>query len=297
MTTADDSAANGDNGDFASWRAGIAAAVESRLRQALPRSPRRLAAAMQSSVLASGKRLRPLLAFAAAEATDAPPTAKERVIDAACAVELTHCYSLIHDDLPSMDNAQTRRGRPACHIEHGEATAILAGDCLQSLAFELLAKSGGEAAAILARAAGAAGMGGGQSADLALSAKAPANGKTEATLESIHRRKTGALFCCALRLGLLCGRLPPAARARRAFDIYGRELGVLFQIGNDLSDIESDRARGCANYALILGEKKARARAESARARALDALSALPGGAPIRLRHIMGEIHSRLQGG
>ena len=166
-------------------------------------APESLGAAMRYATLEGGKRIRPLLAYAAGEAADADPA----IVDAAAAaVELVHAYSLVHDDLPCMDDDTLRRGRPTCHVAFGEATALLAGDALQALAFDVLARGGLPdavgACALLAAAAGSRGMAGGQAIDLA------SVGATLALpeLETMHRMKTGALIRAAVRLGAACGR-------------------------------------------------------------------------------------------
>jgi geranylgeranyl diphosphate synthase, type II len=200
--------------------------------------PARLAEAMRYSVLGGGKRLRPMLAMLAADACGADPVV---ALPAACAVELVHTYSLIHDDLPAMDNDDLRRGRPTCHKAFDEATAVLAGDALLTLAFEILARcvAPPEAATAcvrtLAEAAGPAGMVGGQMADL------EAEGRDDATLEAleaIHRRKTGALLRAALRLGGLSVGAPEWTL--RALDDYGRGVGLAFQIIDDLLDVQGE---------------------------------------------------------
>ena len=202
--------------------------------------PPRLAEAMRYSLLAGGKRLRPILAMLAAEACGADPAG---AIPAACAVEMIHTYSLIHDDLPAMDDDDLRRGRPTCHKAFDEATAILAGDGLLTLAFETIVRytHPPEAAArcvrILAEAAGPEGMVGGQMADL------QAEGRTDGTLsalESIHRRKTGALLRAPLRMG---AAVAGASQAETdALDQYGRAVGLAFQIVDDLLDVQGDEA-------------------------------------------------------
>jgi len=203
--------------------------------------PPRLAAAMRYSVLGGGKRLRPLLCLMAAEACGADGDA---ALPAACALELVHTYSLIHDDLPAMDDDDLRRGRPTCHKEFDEATAILAGDALLTLAFEIIAQhTRPDAAAlgcvrVLAEAAGALGMVGGQMADL--EAEGRSNGTPEA-LEAIHRRKTGALLRAALRMGAIIAGADAPSRA--ALDSYGRAVGLAFQIVDDLLDVQGDEAK------------------------------------------------------
>jgi geranylgeranyl diphosphate synthase type II len=203
--------------------------------------PPRLAEAMRYSVLSGGKRLRPLLAMMAAEACGADPV---QALPAGCALEMVHTYSLIHDDLPAMDDDDLRRGRPTCHKAFDEATAILAGDALLTLAFEVIVRHTRppEAAVscvqALAEGAGALGMVAGQVADL------EAEGKTDPTveaLEAIHGRKTGALLQAALRMGAAVACAPePVVRALEA---YGLSVGLAFQIVDDLLDVEGDEAK------------------------------------------------------
>jgi geranylgeranyl diphosphate synthase type II len=203
--------------------------------------PSRLAEAMRYSVTAGGKRLRPVLALMAAEACGADP---DLALPGACALELVHTYSLVHDDLPAMDDDDLRRGRPTCHKAFDEATAILAGDGLLTLAFEIIARDvrPAEAAAasvrLLAEAAGPAGMVGGQMADL--EAEERRDG-TVAALEAIHRRKTGALLRASLGLGAIAaGAEEPT---RRTLDVYGRAVGLAFQVVDDLLDVQGDEAK------------------------------------------------------
>jgi geranylgeranyl diphosphate synthase type II len=207
---------------------------------------------MRYSLLAPGKRLRPILVLLAAEACGADP---EAAMPAACAVEMVHAYSLIHDDLPAMDDDDLRRGRPTCHKAFGEATAILAGDALLTLAFEVLAKEvqppevAAACCAALAEAAGAANMVGGQASDIDVAhdeSKADGEllrGDSEqrlAVLESIHHRKTGAMIQVSLRLG---GLVAGAAAAQlAALDSFGRRVGLTFQITDDLLDVQSSEA-------------------------------------------------------
>src|SRR5262245_40764747 len=188
--------------------------------------PARLAEAMRYSVQAGGKRLRPLLALLAAEACGADPA---EALPAACALEMVHTYSLIHDDLPAMDDDDLRRGRPTCHKAFDEATAILAGDALLTLAFEVIvrhtrpAESAAACVRALAEASGPEGMVGGQMADL------QAEGRTDGTveeLEAIHRRKTGALLRASLRMGAAVAQAPP--HVVEALDAYGRAVGLGF---------------------------------------------------------------------
>lgn len=254
--------------------------------------PARLAAAMRYSVLGGGKRLRPTLCLLAAEACGIDPAA---AMPAACALELVHTYSLIHDDLPAMDDDDLRRGRPTCHKAFDEATAVLAGDGLLTLAFELLARHihPPEAAIAcvqaLAEGAGPHGMVGGQMADL------QAEGRNDATLEAleaIHRRKTGALLRASLRLG---GLVAGADAVRlRALDGYGHAVGLAFQIVDDLLDVEGDEAKlgkrvrkdselGKWTYPGLLGVEGSRNRARQLAEEAVEALTPL-GGRGDRLR-------------
>jgi geranylgeranyl diphosphate synthase type II len=222
-------------------------------------SPRRLHAAMRHLLFPGGKRLRPALAFAGAEAVGAPP---ERALPAAMAVELVHTYSLIHDDLPCMDDDDERRGMPTVHVAFDEATAVLAGDALLALAFETLAdaRAGtGEALAAvreLAAAAGAGGLVGGQVDDLDFAAGAV----DAAWVESVHRRKTAALFTAAVVGGARLGGAEPEDRER--LRRFAEAVGVAFQIADDLLDDEGDGEEGCS-LVPVVGAEAARARAEA----------------------------------
>jgi geranylgeranyl diphosphate synthase type II len=275
------------------------AQVEEHLRLALQLGedcPAALAQAMCYSLLAPGKRLRPVLVLLASEAAGG---SDEQAMPAACAVEMVHTYSLIHDDLPAMDDDDLRRGLPTCHKKFGEALAILAGDALLTLAFGLLAESYPPATAAgccreLARAAGAVGMVGGQVEDLAWEKK---GGSLEA-LDRLHARKTGALFGACLRLGLLAaqGERPdgPDPVLREALDGYGRCFGLAFQITDDLLDVEGsaaqagkrvgkDAARGKLTYPGLLGPLASRRRAAQLEEEAQEHLRPLgPGGERLR---------------
>ncbi len=197
--------------------------------------PTRLREAIRYSLLAPGKRLRPQLVLLAAQACGGQIRA---ALPAAVAVEMIHAYSLVHDDLPAMDDDDLRRGRPTCHIQYDQATAILVGDALQARAFEILAtqikpaQQAADCCAELARAAGAEALVGGQVADLAAESQ-PVSAKE---LETIHRRKTGALFCVSLRLGAIVANASPQAFA--CLDQYGSHLGLAFQIVDDLLDVK-----------------------------------------------------------
>jgi geranylgeranyl diphosphate synthase type II len=259
--------------------------VERRLLQSLELeedAPPALVEAMRYSLLAPGKRLRPLLVILAAEACGGRD---EEALPAGCAVEMVHAYSLVHDDLPAMDNDDLRRGLPTCHKKFGEALAILAGDALLTLAFEVLSRSYPARTAAgccleLAVGAGAAGMVGGQVEDLAWErgqAQAGAPAQPLEALENIHARKTGALFRACLRLGawIARGESPdgPDAQHLQKLHTYGRCFGHAFQITDDLLDVEGsagqtgkrvqkDAARGKLTYPGLLGIEESRRRAE-----------------------------------
>ena len=219
--------------------------AEQALDHRLPpadQSPADLHRAMRYAVLGGGKRLRPLLVYAAAQALgeDGP-----QLDAAACAVELIHAYSLVHDDLPAMDDDAMRRGRPTCHVVFGEAMAILAGDALQELAFELLADADADAIdarvriamlQTLGRACGAGGMAGGQALDLA----AVGRPLELAELEYMHGCKTGALIRASVRLGALVGGADDDAL--RALDHYASAVGLAFQVRDDILDVEGESA-------------------------------------------------------
>ena len=228
--------------DFPSWRARIDATLE-RVLPDPAASPQRLHAAMRHGVLNGGKRMRPLLVYATGAALGA---ADAHLDAAAAAVELIHCYSLVHDDLPAMDDDALRRGHPTVHVAFDEATAILAGDALQTLAFETLAAAPQPPEcriamlAELARASGVAGMCGGQALDIDATGKWGQSPTFLANLERLHALKTGALLRCAVRLGALAGNATPAQATQ--LDRYADALGLAFQIRDDLLDIEGDAA-------------------------------------------------------
>ena len=222
------------------WRGLIDAALERALD--LDDSPPRLRAAMRHAVLLGGKRMRPLLVLASGALFAAD---EEALLSAAVAVELIHAYSLVHDDLPSMDDDALRRGQPTVHVAFDEATAVLAGDALQSLAFDVLARAAVDPAIAvelvrtLARASGAAGMCGGQALDV------DATGSRESVdlraLERLHAMKTGALIRASVRMGALCGRADADALAR--LDRFADALGLAFQVRDDILDVEADTAQ------------------------------------------------------
>ncbi|MDT8448579.1 MAG: polyprenyl synthetase family protein [Wenzhouxiangellaceae bacterium] len=263
--------------------------VESTLDLWLPdetETPAHLHRAMRYAVFNGGKRIRPLLVYAAAVALDRESDEVDVRIDAmAAAVELIHCYSLVHDDLPAMDDDDLRRGQPTVHVAFDEATAILAGDALLTLAFNGMARTGvpGEAIAVLAGAAGSRGMVGGQAMDLAFEATRP----SREMLETMFRKKTGALIRAAVEMPA-AGSLPTGDPTRAALVEYAGAIGLAFQIVDDLLDIEgsteeigkpagSDSVRGKATWPALFGVGRARRDAEAVIETAWAALARLPG--------------------
>jgi geranylgeranyl pyrophosphate synthase len=266
------------------WRARMELALEARL----PDSnvvPARLHQAMRYSVLGGGKRVRPMLLFATARTLG---LAEDEVEAAACAVELVHAYSLVHDDLPAMDDDDLRRGRPTCHKAYDEATAVLVGDALQPLAFQLLARDPALPAApgirlrligLLAEASGTFGMAGGQAIDLA------AQGRRLDILdvEEMHARKTGALIRASVLLAAACApSLDP--RLYEALDGFATQIGLAFQIQDDLLDVigdaatlgkptQADREHAKATHPAIIGIEASQERVSRLYAQALGALT------------------------
>jgi farnesyl diphosphate synthase len=284
--------------DFSAWIQTCQVRIENVLAEQLPPAdiaPQRLHEAMRYAVLGGGKRVRPLLAFAAGEVTGANV---ERAQHAAAAVELIHAYSLVHDDMPAMDDDALRRGKPTVHVEFDEATALLVGDALQSLAFEILTAQplAADAATqlkmvqLLAQAAGSRGMAGGQAIDLASVGK-PLD-LTE--LEFMHIHKTGALIRASVLLGAQCGTLDEATEA--ALDHYAKCIGLAFQVVDDVLDAEAptatlgktagkDAADNKPTYVSLLGTARARELSLELRADAHKSLAGL--GAPAdRLRQL-----------
>jgi farnesyl diphosphate synthase len=231
-----------DTHDFVAWRRSQQDAVERALERWVPAdAPAGLGDAMRYAVLDGGKRLRPLLVLATCEAVGGHAPAALR---AACSVELIHAYSLVHDDMPCMDNDVLRRGKPTVHVQFGEAPALLAGDALQAFAFELLTPEESTISApmqatlcrLLARAAGSAGMAGGQAIDLASVGLA----LTEEQLRQMHRLKTGALLQGSVLMGAVCGHADATAYA--ALSDYGAVMGLAFQVVDDILDVVADSA-------------------------------------------------------
>ena len=273
------------------------ARAEEQLSARLPAAtlhPARLHEALRYSVLGGGKRVRPVLVYATARSLGLD----ESMVDgAACSVELIHAYSLIHDDLPAMDDDDLRRGRPTCHKAFDEATAILAGDSLQVLAFQMLANGPGlpndpatrlKLVELLAIGSGTEGMAGGQAVDLA----AKGNRLNASQIEDMHARKTGALIRASVMMAATCA---PAlnVQTREALDRYSRDIGLAFQIQDDLLDVEgdprvlgkptgADQADNKPTYPAIVGVEPARRRLQDLHASALNALRVLgPRAAPL----------------
>ncbi len=272
------------------YRARIEVVLD-RWLPAVERVPQRLHAALRYSALGTGKRLRPILVYATGEALGAP---LERLDAPAAAVELIHAYSLVHDDLPAMDDDDLRRGRPTCHRAFDEGTAILAGDALQVLAFRILAgepDTDGEALMrarmihLLAEASGTDGMAGGQALDLA----AVARRLTVEELENIHARKTGALIRASVLMGAIAANETDARRQAR-LDRFAQHLGLAFQIQDDILDVEgdaatlgkatgADRARDKPTYPSVAGMPAAKRRCRELHALAVEALTDFGAGA------------------
>ena len=287
--------ASATDAGFAAWMGSVQARIEPALARALPgaqHAPARLHQAMRYATLEGGKRVRPLLAFAAGELVGADERRLEIV---ASAVEMIHAYSLVHDDKPCMDDDVLRRGKPTVHVEYDEATALLVGDALQTLAFQLLSdsslsddpKAQLEMVKTLAVASGSRGMAGGQAIDLESTGKT----LTQTELEFMHVRKTGALISAAVKLGALCaGPCPPA------LEQYGHRVGLAFQVVDDVLDTEAstatlgktagkDSKQGKPTYVSAMGVARAREFAEELRRGAHAALSSFGEGAG-RLRQL-----------
>ncbi len=265
------------------------ARVDAKLKQILAAaedSPPRLQDAMEYSVLGGGKRIRPLLVYASGEFFELDEALLDPI---AAAVELVHAYSLVHDDLPSMDNDDLRRGRPTTHCAFDEATAILAGDALQALAFDVVCgdrqlRAHSDALvriiARLAKAIGPSGMAGGQALDI----EAEGSAIEEAALEDIHRRKTGELIRASIMMPSELAEV--SAEDRRRLDTFGRDIGIVFQIRDDLLEVEqdtatlgksasSDKQNNKSTYPSVLGTQGAEERASELYDRAMQNLDAL----------------------
>ena len=278
---------NTTGSSFSDWAHATQARTEAYLGLLMPASqiaPERLHQAMRYAVLGGGKRVRALLAHAAGELCDADP---EKVDAAAAAVELIHAYSLVHDDLPCMDDDDLRRGKLSCHKQFDEATALLVGDALQSLAFQVLgqpalledAKRQLGMVHLLAQASGSRGMAGGQAIDLA----SVGLDLTQSELEFMHIHKTGALIRVAALLGAHCGRAQDASRLA-ALDHYAKSIGLAFQVVDDILDSEADTAtlgktagkdaaQNKPTYVTILGLERAKRLAQELYSSAMEQLA------------------------
>ncbi len=273
--------------DFPAWSREVAGRMETVLAGLLPApriAPSRLHDAMRYAALGGGKRVRPMLVFAAGQVSQADPARLEVV---SAAIELIHAYSLVHDDLPCMDDDVLRRGKPTCHVEFDEATALLAGDAMQSLAFQLLAEhrladdpvAQLQMIQVFAVACGSRGMAGGQAIDLDAVGKA----LTLPELENMHIHKTGALIRASVLLGARCGR-PLDPQALGSLDRYAKFVGLAFQVVDDVLDEESDsatlgktagkdREAGKPTYTSLLGVPEAKKFASGLLAEAREALA------------------------
>jgi farnesyl diphosphate synthase len=279
------------DGDFQAWMGGVQGRMESALARLLPAAhaaPARLHEAMRYATLEGGKRVRPLLAFAAGEVSSADPQRLEIV---AAAVEMIHAYSLVHDDLPCMDDDVLRRGKPTVHVEYDEATAMLAGDALQALAFQLLAENQLaddarrqlEMMRLLGVAAGSRGMAGGQQIDLESTGKPISLPE----LEFMHIHKTGSLIRASVLLGFSCGEALVEAEKQK-LDKYAKAVGLAFQVVDDVLDYDAstatlgktagkDSKHGKSTYVSLLGLPQARELAQELRGEAHAALEGLGG--------------------
>jgi farnesyl diphosphate synthase len=272
--------------DFQSWMTAVQQRTERALERLLPGpdiSPQRLHRAMRYATLGGGKRIRPLLCHAAGELAGADHA---RLDVAGCAVEMIHAYSLVHDDLPCMDDDVLRRGKPTCHVEYDEATALLVGDALQAQAFLLLSdhvltddpRRQIDMIRLLAQAAGSRGMAGGQMIDI----EGTGQQLSRAELEFMHVHKTGALIRAAILLGAQCGAPLPEEELAR-LDHFAKRVGLLFQVVDDILDAEAstatlgktagkDAAQGKATYVSAMGLAEARELAEALRSAAREAI-------------------------
>ena len=273
--------------DLKAWMQPHLNRVEQALSQGIAAdSPAQLGQAMRYAVLDGGKRLRPLLVLATAEAVG-NEASSAAALRAACAIELIHAYSLVHDDMPCMDNDVLRRGKPTVHVQFGEAQALLAGDALQTLAFEFLTPQDARVPAsvqaacvgLLARASGYQGMAGGQAIDLA----SVGQRLSEDQLRQMHRLKTGALLLCSVQMGAAC--VPDvSASVQAALQRFGEALGLAFQVVDDVLDVTADSATlgktagkdvaaDKPTYVALMGLDAAKAYADSLAAQAMQALA------------------------
>ena len=272
--------------DLKAWMQPHLERVEHALSEGIEaHSPAALGQAMRYAVLDGGKRLRPLLVLATAEAVGGASSGSA-ALNAACAIELIHAYSLVHDDMPCMDNDVLRRGKPTVHVQFGEAQALLAGDALQTLAFEMLtpihtsvpAQVQAACVGLLARASGYQGMAGGQAIDLASVGRR----LTEDQLRQMHRLKTGALLLCSVQMGAACVPGVPAP-VQSALQRFGEALGLAFQVVDDVLDVTADsvtlgktagkdEAADKPTYVALMGLDAAKAYADALATQAMQAL-------------------------
>lgn len=287
------------------WAQNRLKAIEAALMLSIPtEAPAGLGEVMRYATLDGGKRLRPLLVMAACEATGGLESA---ALLAACATELIHAYSLVHDDMPCMDNDRLRRGKPTVHIEFGEAQALLAGDAMQALAFEILTTASphiipptlqAKLCGILARAAGHAGMAGGQAIDLAHVGQSI----TETQLRQMHQLKTGALLQASIMMGAACGRMTPSHG--QALERFGQAVGLAYQVVDDILDATQcsevlgksagkDALHQKPTYVSVMSLEAAQELAQTLRHQALSALqdSGLPH--PLRLQQLADRMINR----
>ncbi len=293
--------------NFNDWSSEARQRIETVLQQALdqrcPTAPAQASAVMRGDVvlhqamaygvLGGGKRIRALLALAAGEAVGAPAAWCDRV---GAAIECIHAFSLVHDDMPCMDDDALRRGQPTVHVKYGQAQALLVGDALQTLGFELVTQIPAPAASVvalvrgLAVATGLEGMAGGQAVDIA----AVAQPMTQAELESMHALKTGALICASVELGARCGA--PTDLEMQMLSAYARAVGLAFQVADDVLDVSADAqtlgktpgkdaAANKPNFVALLGLKGAQGYARDLHQRALEAIAPL-GGRGARLQEL-----------
>lgn len=289
--------------DFSAWALAKQARIEQVLEQALPPEksvPYKLHSAMRYSVLGGGKRVRALLCYAASELCETEMSVADAI---AGAVELIHAYSLVHDDMPCMDDDDLRRGKPSCHKQYDDATALLVGDALQSLAFEILSKPDLYAEAadqismlnILAKASGSTGMAGGQAIDLDSVGKM----LTQTELETMHHLKTGALIKSAVLLGAVAS----SAEKKAALRIYASNIGLAFQVVDDILDVEADTSilgktsgkdadSNKPTFVSLLGLQPAKQYAQQLYENAIGALAPF-GDSALRLRELAGFITQR----
>ena len=289
--------------DFSVWAAEKQARIEHVLKKNLPpadSNPQKLHSAMRYSALEGGKRVRALLCYAAAELSG---TEADLADAGACAVELIHAYSLVHDDMPCMDDDDLRRGKPSCHKQYDDATALLVGDALQSLAFDVLSQTNLSAESsyqismlrILAKASGSTGMAGGQAIDLASVGKA----LNQTELENMHHLKTGALIQAAAMLGGIQGD----AQTSAAITTYAKNIGLAFQVVDDILDVEADTTTlgktagkdadsNKPTYVSILGLAEAKRHAQQLYDNAINSIAPF-GAQSLRLRELAAFITQR----